>query len=436
MKSRHQFKLLSKATVIYLIFTFITFLVSAIVLSGLIDQFIRTDVEHFFVRVEREWKEHNRRGRQFPRNNRTGPPIDVVLITHPDKYNLDKYPVYTDTLMYNPFAGEDVVFRKKTTIVRWGGDVFKLSMTFPIADFLQLKHRVFAALIPAFIILAVIIVLFNFVASGYLFRPFNRILEAMRTYQVGQKKKLEPVNTSTQEFTRMQNLFHNMTRRIESDYQHLKEYTENMAHEMQTPLTIIHNKTENLIANRQVMEKNGTDVKVIWDEVNHLSKLGNTLNLITKIENREFSETEQIRTEPVIEQHLEALKELADFKFLEIQVDLSEQHTLQINPYLLEILLKNLLRNAIRYASSDGPITVNTTSDELVISNYGEPLDYPPEKLFERFHRTSQDVHSMGLGLALAKKICEMNSLEIIYLYEDGQHIFSVIHQDNTTSEA
>lgn len=435
MKKTRNFKLLSKATLIYLVFIFLAFLASAFVLSRLVDQFIQHDVEHFFTRFEEGWRRHPRLAGQLPRRNRKGPPFDVELIQHPEKLDMSKYPVYVDTVMYNPLAGENVVFRQKTTIVKWEGDVFKLTMAIPIKDFLQLRRRVFRALVPAFIILAIIIIGFNYIASGYLFRPFNRILDAMRTYQVGQEKSVDHVKTSTSEFVHMQNLFHQMIQRIESDYQRLKEYTENMAHEIQTPLAIIQNKTENLISNKEVMNENEKDVKVIWDEVTHLSKLGNTLNLITKIENREFSEIEEIQTKPILEKHLEALKELIEFKSLDVELDLSPEHALRINPYLLEILLKNLLRNALRYANTEGPVKIKTTLDELVISNYGDPLNFPHDKLFERFTRTSQDSRAMGLGLALVKKICDVNFLEISYEYKNAQHVFRITSLDDSNPQ-
>ncbi|NIR50453.1 HAMP domain-containing histidine kinase, partial [candidate division KSB1 bacterium] len=84
-------------------------------------------------------------------------------------------------------------------------------------------------------------------------------------------------------------------------------------------------------------------IKTIYEETNHLSRLGNTLNLITKIENGEFDDIRQITTKPVIEKHAEAISELARLKSLSIECDLAEYHYLMIDPYLLDIVLKNLL---------------------------------------------------------------------------------------------
>jgi len=248
----------------------------------------------------------------------------------------------------------------------------------------------------------------------------------MKYYTVGKKSDIEKIETSTVEFKKMQDLFHQMVERIEYDYRHLKEYTENMSHEIQTPLAVIRNKAENLIADESVMHRHSETVKAIYDETNHLTKLGNTLNLLTKIENGEFNKALQIDTRPVIEKHVAAVSELAALKSLSIETTLADRHRLLIDPFLLDIVLKNLLRNTISYGTPEGPIRIQTTAESLSISNYGPAPDIPEEKLFERFYRNHQQKTSLGLGLSLVKKICELNDLRIEYRYQDGQHIFTI----------
>ena len=93
-------------------------------------------------------------------------------------------------------------------------------------------------------------------------------------------------------------------------------------------------------------------------------------------------------------------------------------------------MLKNLLRNALRYGSQDGPITVKTTADSFSVSNYGPPLDEMPEKIFERFYRKNGTRASQGLGLSLVKKICDLNNLTISYKYKDNQHLFTIVSNE------
>jgi len=421
MRNKREYSLLTKTTFFYLIFTFLAFLGSGLYLTSETTEFVNRDVEGQFKRLEHKLEHYIRRDGVPDRLRKS-----IQLTTLTSMPERQKYPVYTDTVMYNPFADERQRFRTKTVVLTVDGTHYRASMIKPVEDYLRLRDDIFGSMIPAFILLAAGIVTFNLLISGYLFRPFNAILDAMRTYSVGEPSDLEKIRTSTKEFNKMQHLFSRMTERIESDYRRLKEYTENMAHEMQTPLAIVRNKLERFLDDDEVMDEHGSEVKIMWDEINHLSRLGNTLNLITRIENREFQDYQSVRTKPVITKHVNMVEEFASLKSLDIRTDLSDEHRIRIDPYLLDILLKNLLWNAVRYAETEGPIRVRTETDVLIVSNYGPPLDFPPEELFERFQGGDENEDSLGLGLALVKKICDMNSLAIRYEYDDRQHIFRV----------
>lgn len=421
MNKHRAFKLLSKTTFIYLIFTFIAFFSSALFLTWEADEFIDNYLDRRFKRVEERIQKHIEAG-ELPEEASSSARVSLMHGVPAAGVR----PIYSDTLIHSSETDEMLYFRQKTTVLYMNGAYYKVVITKPVDDFLKLRDDIFGALIPAFILLAGGIVLFNYVLSGYFFRPFNKILGMMKIYTVGQKTEIEKIKTSTVEFKKMQDLFHRMIERIEYDYRHLKEYTENMSHEIQTPLTVIRNKTENLIADESVMQRHSETVKVIYDETNHLTKLGNTLNLLTRIENGEFSNAVEISTRPVIEKHVAAVSELAALKSLSIETTLTDAHYLVIDPFLLDIVLKNLLRNAISYGTPDGPIRIHTTTEDLSISNYGTTSDIPEEKLFERFYRNHKHQSSLGLGLSLVKKICELNDLRIEYRYQDGQHIFTI----------
>jgi two-component system OmpR family sensor kinase len=314
MKKFQSIKLLSKTTLFYLVFTFLAFSLSAVFLIRDAEEFINDELEHRFNRTEERIK------RQL---GEEGAPekilYNTVLTKIADSSKLTHGAIYSDTLIYNSESEEMQLYRKKTIIFAERGVYYKLAITRSLEDFYRLKNDIFGALIPAFIILAIAIILFSSFLSGSLFNPFNKILSQMRTYKVGSVTDVISVNTTTSEFRKMQQLFHEMVDRIEHDYQNLKEYTENMAHEIQTPLTVIRNKTENLIADETLMKQHASTVKIIYDETNHISKLGNSLNLLTKIENQEFHNAERIPTREVIEKHLESISEVARLKSMRIE---------------------------------------------------------------------------------------------------------------------
>lgn len=420
MKVFNSFRLLTKTTLFYLIIVFIAFFIGAHYLILKANNYVKDETESMF--EKREW--HLTRYLSDHDTIKDFRTTKISLLENISDTLL--YPQYSDTVIYIEEINENQLHRKKILVIKAQDKFFLVNMLINIDSFNKFRIDVANRIVPAFVILAIVIIFLNILMSGFLLNPFHKILDKMNKYKIGKGVEISDVKTSTLEFKKMQLLFRRMINRTENDYQKLKEYTENMAHEIQTPLAIIRSKTEQLISDELVMNEHESSVKSIYNETNHLSRLGTTLNLLTKIENGEYTNKEELFTKSIILEHIESIKELADLKSLEIDLKLNELHQLNIDPFLFDIILKNLLRNALRYASGNGPISIVTTQKSIVISNYGEQLEGNGAKIFERFYTSDNSNQSLGLGLALVKRICDINNLHIEYNYTEGQHIFEI----------
>lgn len=420
MKLFKSFRLLTKTTLFYLVFVFITFFVSARYLIHKSNQYIDNETEH----ISKFREKHIRKFLNETDSIKNFRTTKISVLS--DISDTIHYPNYKDTLIYINELEEKQLHRQKAIVIEANGKFYVVTMIININDFTKLQKDIAHRIFPSFIILALVIILFSAFMSGYLLKPFHRILLQMNKYKVGKGLHVQNVKSSTLEFQKLQYLFKKMVNRIETDYSNLKEYTENMAHEIQTPLAIIRNKAERLIADEAVMSDHKDSVKAIYNEANHLSKLGTSLNLLTKIENGEYTNTVNLNTYDTIVKHVDSIKELIELKSLTIENELHTEHELLIDPFLFDIILKNLLRNAVRYASNDGPIKIKTTKDELIISNYGKKLEVDEQKIFERFYSSDNSNQSLGLGLSLVKRICDLNQLNIEYTYTNHQHVFQI----------
>jgi len=418
MKKR-RFKLLSKVIFFYLLFTLASFLISAFILQDEANKHMHKILENRF---------HNREHRvkyileKKPDKELTSSWANVKKV---DKVPEDSEPVYKDTMMLNEHTQRKNIFRVKTTYLTVDGVDYKVVMAKEAGELYKFKDDVFHIVLPVFIILVIALFLSNYLFSGYLFAPFRRILKQMANYRIGASGSLAHIKTSTYEFDKLKELYEDMRKRIENDYYQLKEYTENMSHELQTPLSIIQNKIESLLSSGKMGEQQIEKLKAINEETQQLSKLGKALNLLTRIENEEFTNIRSIKTAPVIRNHIEKIEELAEMKALSFHTELDEKHEMTIDPGLLDIMLRNLLKNAMRYAKSSSVINIVTQQNYLSISNAGNPPDFPGEEIFNRFRRGNKD-KTLGLGLAIVKKICDVTGLSIDYSYTEGRHIFKV----------
>jgi signal transduction histidine kinase len=145
--------------------------------------------------------------------------------------------------------------------------------------------------------------------------------------------------------------------------------------------------------------------------------------LLSKIENRQFIEKENIQLNALINRITESYQNQAYQRRLVMEVINSTPVSLETNSTLIETLISNLISNAVRFSAPGGSISLELTPASLSIKNSGAPFD-APEKIFERFHRESKTSSGSGLGLAIVKSICEALRFRITYHYQDNGHYF------------
>jgi hypothetical protein len=98
-----------------------------------------------------------------------------------------------------------------------------------------------------------------------------------------------------------------------------------------------------------------------------------------------------------------------------------------MDPILADVFVVNLIKNAITHNIENGVITIEINGNELKISNTGEKLDLSDKNIFDRYTAFSKKSGSLGLGLSLIKKICELYGFTINYNFEKKLHVFRLL---------
>ncbi len=270
----------------------------------------------------------------------------------------------------------------------------------------------------------------GFIVSGRLFKPFRKTLDRIRNFKLRDKQPITAEKTNVQEFDDLNLFVEEMTRKAVSDYRNLKEFAENASHELQTPLAIAQGKLE-LLTETELNEDQYQYVEATQRSIKKLSRLNESLGLLTKIENHEFTDSEDVNITKIIEENARAFEEFIDLNGLEVNTELEKDVTVRIHPVLADILWTNLFQNAIKHNVEDGKIKIVLTHKKLQISNTGKPLNAEPEILFERFKKGEQSSNSIGLGLAIIKRIADQNNFGISYASEEGWHTIEVTFPEN-----
>jgi signal transduction histidine kinase len=102
-------------------------------------------------------------------------------------------------------------------------------------------------------------------------------------------------------------------------------------------------------------------------------------------------------------------------KNVRVDLEANDPALVKMNDILADVLISNLISNAVRYNIDGGFINCFLGSGYLTISNSGLPLTIDPEQLFRRFHKKSENPHSVGLGLSIVKKIVDTYKMKIEY---------------------
>lgn len=357
--------------------------------------------------------------------------LPVYILQLGDSLQLEavRYPghmLLVERKLYNEFENEYQPYRQLIFYERVEGVWYRVTISKLLAQRQQLLEAVVMTVTFIVALLLISLLVLNSWLSRRLWRPFYRTLGALDSYQVEKHEVLTFRPTRTVEFEQLNQSVTQFTDRLAATYQHLKEFTENASHEIQTPLAVILSKIEGLFQDETLKESQVIALSEISEAANRLSKLNQALLLLTKIENRQFlAGTEPVNLVPIINRKLRDLEELIEQRGIQVRTELDQTGPI-MHPALAEILVNNLMTNAIRYNVDGGSIRVTLAAGRLTVKNTGMPLHIAPELLFERFRKEGTHSASLGLGLALAKTICQVNGQTLTYEIEGEWHILTV----------
>ncbi len=259
-----------------------------------------------------------------------------------------------------------------------------------------------------------------------IWKPFYQTIDKIKTYQLSSQQTLQLHPTIIEEFSLLNKIISEMTERTQREYLGLKEFTSNAAHEMQTPLAVIRTKLDMLMQQENLLYSQAQPVQEMEQAVYKLSRLYHSLLLLAKIENQLFNLGEPVQLDTVMQKKLEELSEIAEAKKITVDLKLTPVIIL-FHQQLAEVLMVNLLNNAIRYNIENGVLSVMLDESTFTISNSSDLPALDDEKIFQRFYRHSNtQQEGNGLGLSIVKQICDLAGFRLSYQFQDNLHRITI----------
>jgi signal transduction histidine kinase len=276
-----------------------------------------------------------------------------------------------------------------------------------------------------FVFLLAGLVLLNRGISRKLWQPFYDSLAKIKNFDLNKQQSVQFDDTNIAEFTELNGHLHKLITGSISAYNQQREFADNASHELQTPLAIVQSKLDLLLQSQSLTDEQYHIIEDAHKALTRVGRINKNLLLLTRIDNSQYMEEELLDLSFVLEKTITLFSQFAEAKQIVLQGHIDKGVTIKANKELLEILINNLLNNAIRHSPADSFIEVKLSDSELSFSNAGtESLNQG--QLFKRFSTASSDTPGTGLGLALVKQIADRYGWSIQYGYEQNKHAFSL----------
>jgi signal transduction histidine kinase len=288
----------------------------------------------------------------------------------------------------------------------------------------QLLNGIFWALLLVSVDIIICFYFLNRWFSNRVWNSFYRALNVLKNFDIQKGGTVQFYRSKVDEFNTLNEELAKLTDKVARDYKNLREFTENMSHETQTPLAIIRSKLE-ILLQKENNEENMRQIQSTLDSVNRLSKMNKGLIMLTRIENEQYPEQNALKLGPILRKHLDDLELFISSREINVVADINDSVEVKMNSHLAGILITNLLSNAIKYNINGGTLFITLKKDYLRIANSGDPLTIPGKEVFERFKKGNSP-DSVGLGLAIVKKIVNQSGFAIRYDYENHIHSFEI----------
>ncbi|MFC3159728.1 sensor histidine kinase [Chryseobacterium arachidis] len=200
---------------------------------------------------------------------------------------------------------------------------------------------------------------------------------------------------------------------------------------MQTPLAIVINKIDLMIQNEDLEEKSMNSFVEVKNDLRRMVAINKSLLMLSKIENSQFNKIQIVNFNDMIHDLLKEYEDFIEFKNIKVNVFEKENFVTDFNPDLANVLLSNLLKNAVKYNHQNGNINIIIEKERMIFQNSGSKTALDSSKIFSRFYKQSSDHTSTGLGLSIIMSIIKQYpNWNISYEFGDEMHYF-ILSKDN-----
>jgi signal transduction histidine kinase len=248
-----------------------------------------------------------------------------------------------------------------------------------------------------------------------LLTPVRRLIRTMKTIESGDLKARVASNNTGDELQKLTTLFNSMLDRIQLLISAQRELTDNVAHDLKTPVTRMRAAAENVLQKSSSVEELREALADCIENSEEILMMVNTVMDIVDADSGVMNlKSERIDIRKLIDEVADLYEFSIEDKSLKLTVDVPHEIFYFGDPIRLKQVISNLVDNAVKYTSPSGLLSIHATLNDKVLvikvedTGMGiEPHDLP--RIWERLYRADKSRSQQGLvlGLSLVRSIVE-----------------------------
>lgn len=323
-------------------------------------------------------------------------------------------------------------YRQLTTRISVGDSTYSLKIYEEVAAWESISMTILLSVLAGLLIWIILLYLLNQVAFERILKPFYNTVDTLETISRPSDLSEKFPESTTYEINVLNRALNTMMLQIGSTFEEQKKFIQNASHELLTPLSIIRQKAEKILANSDELdEQTAKSAYDIQQTAVRLSRLSNSLLLISRVENKQYEMDENVQIKEVVASVLDELKDFTGMKNLRVSTRDNSDISVRGNKELIHSAVYNIIQNAVKFSPEDTTIQIDIGSEtgrkELKVTDEGPGVpDELKQSMFERFKKGKGSANRLGqhngtgLGLSLVKSICKLHGFSYEVKSRDG----------------
>ncbi|MCE7053749.1 HAMP domain-containing histidine kinase [Algoriphagus sp. AGSA1] len=360
------------------------------------------------------------------------PPEKLVY----DRLEIDKIPMdwpeeelwLRDTLAYHDPMNRNETQLKASRSFKINGSHYRISYYNLVVEADDITETIVITMLTVFFAQLLFIGYFLRVVSKKIFNPFHKSLQLLQQFSLQKNKLLSFTASGVYEFDLLNSFLEKMSAKLLNDYRKIKEFSENLSHEIQTPSAVVRGNLE-LLMNESITEQQAALIQSAFDNNERIRRIVKSLAILAKLENDEFQTPAPMDFSKELHNSITRLEEVIQIHDLQLRQDIQQGVMLPIHPYVAEILIHNLMSNSIKHNQEGGEIEITLDNAMLLIKNTGKTPAFDPMEMLQRFKKEGDKQGSVGLGLAIVHQICKNYGFVLHYAFQKPFHIVQIHFQ-------